>query len=193
LFNDVSERERIKYNMAYADEDLYDPTISEGAWKDIISQVKFKRALDVGCGPGKGIKTARDAGFEVYGIDISDELKGRWKTNGIAQWCDVAPASNIPAKDNMFDLTLCTEVMEHIPEELVDKSLQEIRRVSCGVVYFTIATRYIPKDRKWLADKFQPHLTVKPVRWWKDRLRASGFQVKEVRDMDIVSNLYICV
>jgi SAM-dependent methyltransferase len=192
LFNNINTRERIKYNIAYSSDKIYDPSVGEGAWKDIIEQVPFNRGLDVGCGPGYGIKVARDAGKEVFGIDISDVVYDKWKELGIEKYCEVAPANKIPAQDKTFDLVLCTEVMEHIPEELVDESLREIRRVACGMIYFTIANRYVPKSHQWIDGQFQPHLTVKPHRWWKTKLIEHGFDVKRVRSLECVSHLYVC-
>jgi SAM-dependent methyltransferase len=188
-YNNWHERERLKYNLAYSGE--YDPTVGKGAWKDICNQVDFIRGLDVGCGPGYGVKYARKKGKDVWGVDISDKLKDKWKKLGIAYYCYATPADQLPFQDKTFDLTICTEVMEHIPEEAVLSTLKEIRRVNCGQTYFTIANRFIPDDGVLIDNRIQPHLTVKPDKWWKGKLKEAGFSLDKTRSMGI-STFYGC-
>lgn len=190
LYNDWHERERLKYNLAYSGE--YDPTVGKGAWKDVIKQIPdFVRGLDVGCGPGYGIKYARKAGKEVFGVDISNKLEKTWKRLGIADYCFASPADRLPFQDKTFDLTVCTEVMEHIPEDGVMGTLKEIRRTNCGQTYFSIANRKIPEGGVFIDDRIQPHLTVKPDRWWRKKLSEAGFVVEKYKDAGI-SNFYGC-
>lgn len=188
-YNDWHERERLKYNLAYSGK--YDPTVGKGAWKDICSKLDFERGLDVGCGPGYGIKYARDKGKEVFGVDISNKLEKTWKKLGIDEYCFSAPADRLPFQDNTFDLTVCTEVMEHIPEDAVLDTLKEIRRVNCGQTYFSIANRAIPDGGVFIDNRIQPHLTVRQDQWWRKKLREAGFRIEKYNDMGI-SNFYGC-
>jgi SAM-dependent methyltransferase len=189
-YNDWHERERLKYNLAYSS-GKYDPTVGKGAWRDLCEQIPFKRGLDVGCGPGYGIKYARSKGHEVFGVDISDKLASQWKRLGIGDYCFSYPADHLPFQDKTFDLTVCTEVMEHIPEDGVLDTLKEIRRTNCGQTYFTISNRAIPEGGVMIDNRIQPHLTVKPDKWWRKKLKDAGFVIGEYKDAGI-SNFYGC-
>jgi hypothetical protein len=67
------------------------------------------------------------------------------------------------------DLVICIDVMEHIPEHLVDQVLEEIDSLTNKVAYFAISTR---TSSKKLYDNVTPaHVTVKPEIWWQDKLK----------------------
>ena len=55
-------------------------------------------------------------------------------------------AENIPFKDNQFDLVICRGVLEHIPKEKQQQSLNEIYRVTKkgGMAYVLIPPWYNP-------------------------------------------------
>lgn len=67
-----------------------------------------------------------------------------------------------------FDLVLCTDVMEHVPEEEVDAVLADIA-ASGRILYFIVSL----DDRAGtLGDGTPLHCTVRPVGWWVERIRA---------------------
>jgi SAM-dependent methyltransferase len=180
----------LKYDLAYAKED-YDPSVGKGAWADLVEQIPFHRAIDVGCGPGYGIKVARDAGKDVYGIDIAEALVKKWEELGIDEYCRVSPSDRIPFPDKSFDLVVSTEVFEHIPEEGIVPTLEELKRIGSGHFIFMVANRFVPKSHAQIDNRIQPHLTVKPREWWEEKLRETGYEIQKHTDMG-VSNLFQC-
>ena len=33
-------------------------------------------------------------------------------------------------------------------------------------------------EKKWLAGKYQPHVTVKPWKWWKEKIEEAGLEIR---------------
>jgi len=42
---------------------------------------------------------------------------------------------NLPFEDNSFDLVLCCEVLEHLPDDIYQYALKEIQRVSNEYIF----------------------------------------------------------
>ncbi len=74
------------------------------------------------------------------------------------------------------DLVLCTDVMEHIPEDDVSDTLQEIASISINA-YFNIA---LTPASEILPNGENAHCTVRPARWWARQLRAHFRVVRSV-------------
>lgn len=168
----IEERAKIMYDEAYESGE-YRPINGPIMWESLRKQgIKFNKALDVGCGTGQGIKETRDAGYDVWGADIA-ENKSLWTEWGIQDYCVTAPAHKLPFQDNEFDLVVCTEVMEHIPEHLVEDSLKEILRVGSDRFLFSIC---LEKEKCPLMGFIHTHVTIKDKVWWIDALANVGFK-----------------
>lgn len=89
----------------------------------IKPHVKEGKVLDVGC--GDGFLLSKILGGEKYGIDISE--KRVKQASQFAKEVKQASIYNIPYPDKFFDVVICTEVLEHIPN--VEKGMYEVRRV----------------------------------------------------------------
>ena len=167
-------REQLRYDMEYAG-GSYNPTQGRKVWESLFRRCdasKIKTALDVGCGFGQGVAICRNKGIEAWGIDISRGLAPYWQMGNITQFCKVSSADNIPFPDNYFDLVVSVDVLEHIPEEGIDDVLEEIYRV--GNSDFLLAICIIPAVSK-MHDGSEPHVLLKPIDWWRDKLNDIGF------------------
>jgi len=102
-------------------------------WEELIGKIKGKKILDIGCGDVSFVTYWQLTGNEAYGSDFSPEtVKNNnllHKKLGLAQNFYVASSEKIKAKDHFFDIVHMRWVIHHIPEELQDKSMQEIKRV----------------------------------------------------------------
>jgi len=97
------------------------------------------RVLDVGCGSGRhACAVYRLEGVVVVGADLSyDDVQKAKKglefhdalgEHGGGVWgVNVADITHLPFGDNCFDLVICAEVLEHIPDE--SSAISEILRV----------------------------------------------------------------
>lgn len=130
-----------------------------GGEKHASLVIKLKKAieaesiLDYGC--GKGL-LAKALPFPIWEYD---------------------PA--IPGKDappRPADLTVCTDVLEHIEPDYLDFTLLDLARCTLKVGFFVIT---VAEARKQLLDGRNTHLIVKPKEWWTNKL-SQFFKVGKV-------------
>ncbi|WP_457642103.1 methyltransferase domain-containing protein, partial [Persephonella sp.] len=84
-----------------------------------------KTILDAGCGSGTLTNFFDSKKYDITGIDISDTALEYFKHKKVK-----GSISNLPFEDNSFDLVICSDVLEHIPEKEFDQSIKELKRVS---------------------------------------------------------------
>jgi len=103
---------------------------------EMVSANGRGRVLDIGCGSGMISAKLQAAGWDVCGIDISQEGVRKYCGRGFAGIVSDAER-NLPFKDQTFDAVWISEVIEH----LVDyrNLLREIGRIvkKSGRVYLT--------------------------------------------------------
>lgn len=115
------------------------------------------RVLDAGCGAGRHICEAfRTEGIEVAGVDLKwDDLS---KTNGYlslmasesrGRWLIArADVTKLPFAESVFDVVLCSEVLEHLEDS--PAAISELVRVlkPGGDLVLTVP-RYLPERICW--------------------------------------------
>jgi ubiquinone/menaquinone biosynthesis C-methylase UbiE len=133
---------------------------------------KVPIVLDVGCGLGFDLANlSKLSSLTGYGTDLSlTRLKVALSDNSQKKFKFVqADVQNLPFKDSSFDIVICSEVIEHLPE--VNSCLKGIQRVlkKGGFLFVTTPNRWdyfhtigqlIPKGlRKKLAGFFRGETT----------------------------------
>jgi len=112
--------------------------------------------LDAGAGMGYQTEWFKSHGLITYSTDIVPMFKDCIK---------------IPIWDMHFidktDWVFCVDVLEHIPTEMIDKSISELKRIATKGMYLDICCRE-DNNGKLINEKL--HLTVKPPEWWLDKL-----------------------
>ena len=138
-----------------------------------------RRVLDAGCGRGRHAIAAKAAGAaDVVGLDLCandvaharDDAKEFFKDSPNPTFI-AGDIMRLPFPDNAFDLVICSEVLEHLPD--FRGALQELARVCAPGGRFAISVpRYWPERICWtLSAKYaaEPGGHVRIFR--EDRLR----------------------
>lgn len=134
------------------------------AW---IERTGSRTILDYGAGKGLQYRPQRVV------------VDGRHVADGIAEYWDVdevrcfdpgyAPFSALP--QDKFDGVICTDVLEHCPEEDLQWILDEIFGYARKFVYLNVAC--FPA-RKTLPNGENAHITVRSPQWWRQLVAARG-------------------
>jgi len=83
------------------------------------------KALDVGCGVGQVVARLTEAGYQAYGVDVSEPSIARAKK--FCPRCEVYDGRKLPFADNFFDSAGALNVLEHVDEP--EAFIQEVVRV----------------------------------------------------------------
>jgi SAM-dependent methyltransferase len=83
------------------------------------------KALDVGCGVGQVVGRLTQAGFEAYGVDVSEPSIE--KARKFSDRCQVYDGKRLPFPDNHFDSAGALNVLEHVDE--AEAFITEVVRV----------------------------------------------------------------
>lgn len=103
----------------------------------LLGDVKGKKVLDAGCGPGLYAKRLLRKGAKVEGFDVSPKSIEIAKRIAPKASFQVASVTNIPFKRNAFDIVVCSLVLDHVSD--INKAFKEFRRVlkPKGIVVFS--------------------------------------------------------
>lgn len=99
--------------------------------QDLILQ-DVASVLEVGCGDGRVSKIVCDT-FNLTGIDIDNVRIKAFPGKKI-----IADISNLPMKNNKFDLVFSSEVLEHLDDEVLLSAISEISRVAKKYILITV-------------------------------------------------------
>ena len=137
--------------------------------KNSLSNKKYNKLLDIGCGKGFTGKSIINFCKNYYGIDISSSAvkiaKKKIKNGNFV----VGSALNLPYEDKTFDLIVCSEVLEHIPK--FKKAIKEISRVvkTNGDVIVTCPNKFNPDMmlKTYLEGKYTKQIYDKPIEYYE--------------------------
>jgi len=93
---------------------------------------EVKTILDVGCGNGV-ITNELAKRYEVTGVDRSLAALDYVETEK-----QHASADNIPLPDNSFDMVFSSELLEHLEEDVLKKTIDELKRLNKNYVFITV-------------------------------------------------------
>ena len=123
----MGHQETYRQNEAYAeflagwDESFY------GKYADTLRPDKpGGLVLDVGCGVGQVVGRLQNAGFEAYGVDVSEPNIERAKK--VCPRCQFYDGKTLPFPDQHFDRVGALNVLEHVEEP--ESFLRELVRVT---------------------------------------------------------------
>ena len=161
---------------------------------DILGLRAGDRILDLGCGFGRHAYEAARRGAHVIALDAgADEVNGVAGTfAAMVEAGELSPettrvgvvqgdALHLPFVDGSFDRVVCSEVLEHIPDDL--GAMRELARVlrPGGTMAITIP-RFGPELVNWaLSDEYHMvpggHVRIYRRRVIEGRLTSTGLTV----------------
>lgn len=126
--------------------------------KKLIKEYNCKTILDYGCGKA----SAHHKNKLTDSVTLYDPY--------------YTPYSKVPI--GSYDMVICTDVMEHIPEDEVGKVLANLINFTDKVLFLSISTK---PARKIFSNGENVHLTIQPKEWWERMLVTA-------RDIKIMSH-----
>jgi hypothetical protein len=143
--------------------------------KRLIKLTGARTILDYGAGKGQQYLPLRISDEEER-IEYPD-IRSFWGVTEVRCY-DPAyqPFTELPR--GKFDGVICTDVLEHCPEEDIPWILDELFAFADKFVYANVAC--FPA-RKRLPSGGNAHCTIRPVRWWEEQLDGPARARPQVR------------
>ncbi len=170
MMDELTKIEKEKYEKHWLEPVKRQRIINHGLdllrhYPNIIDDAKT--IIDIGCGTGKCFQSLRDQGLDAWGLDIAySSLDPDIHIKSGAFFLIYPLWDMIPSRirsqigGNRFDLGLCCDVMEHLPEEKIDDSFKMIYEIAEDI-HFWIATHPVGGNL---------HLTLQSIDWWLDKI-----------------------
>lgn len=134
------EQQRMHVNPDYGTASVsYAPLVSQ-----IINKIGVTELLDYGAGKGRLAQS----------LKIGHKVKIQMYDPGVPEFA----GDPIP-----MQMCVCIDVLEHIEPECLDEVLDDLKRCTGTVGFFTVATG--PAE-KTLSDGRNAHLIQEPAEWW---------------------------
>ena len=146
-----------------------------------------QRLLDAGCGTGGFLEWALGHGTFAFvaGVDIGSAPIQLARERLPEADLRTAPLCALPFADGSFDVVVTNDVLQHVPEDEVDESLRELRRVLAAggaLLLRTNGARHLRRERAdWRAYDRATLVTT---------LEQGGFTVERVTYVNSLFSLY---
>lgn len=134
-------------------------------WKWMIDVHECRMILDVGAGDGTALRTMKDLGATVIGIDGVPQDDPLIITHDY----ETGPIMNFEGSSAGFDMIWCCEFVEHIEQRYVPNFLAT----------FGSSNRFILMTHGEPGQPGHHHVNNQPADYWKGALAAIGFEFDE--------------
>lgn len=165
-------------NVIYVhDEITHNSSAAEQVLPVLFEIYKPSSILDVGCGLGNWIEVAKKiSGAEIKGVDgdYVDRRLLKIEENEFVE-CDLTKPFDLNKK---FDLAICLEVAEHLPEASAEGFIKSITNHS-DVIMFSAA---LPGQGG------QHHINEQWPSYWQDHFNNCGFEMMDFFRFKIWNN-----
>lgn len=110
-------------------------------YKDsVLKEVKGKKVLEYGCGPGSLAFELAQLGAEVYAIDISDvaiqQTSSKAAEEGLNINCRVMDAESLDFEDDYFDVICGSGILHHLDLRRSYKEIQRTIKKNGKAIFF---------------------------------------------------------
>lgn len=120
----------LRYDICFNRSDLWGrerPLEEKARLQELLSLIpaNVSSILDAGCGDGALVNRLASRYSQVIGLDLSLEALRYVRVSKL-----LASLKSIPFPDRSFDLVICSEVLEHLPEDIYISASTELQRVA---------------------------------------------------------------
>ncbi|GEM_PF-6510102 len=208
----VKDRERLYFDTVLTQEFYDSRYIEEAGWEGdcesaalkarvVLKYLRGETVLDCGCARGNLVSTLRAQDISAYGFDFSLTFLALAEA-GIKRHLCASDIRRLPFRDRLFDLIVCSEVLEHLPVRILDEVIPQLKRICRGSLFITLPAQgpniegrygfgmdHVPS---WIEDAranrtFRQlvlvkstglphcgHVTLASHRWWRDKFAQHG-------------------
>ena len=150
--------------------------------KDLIISNKCKTLFDYGC--GKGLPYTKD--FKLTDADnkckdFDKPVQDMWNIKEFFLY-DPAYSEHDKLPNKKYDIVLCTDVLEHIPESDLDWVIREVLRFSNKVAFINVCSQEARKT--FLTGKHKGrnvHVSVFSNDWWINKFSIIWRDFKHIK------------
>jgi SAM-dependent methyltransferase len=165
-------REDAKYSF------LWHNGYREARWQILADRLlktarKYDQAptvVDFGFGNAVAMDFFEINGLIVEGVDISSFAVQQQQEKGRRVYHACLDDLSM-FEDDQFNIGFSNDVLEHIPEDLVLPSLEEMARV-CSDYLFVSVCPHPARGQSQEGENL--HLTIKPDHWWREQFQKIG-------------------
>lgn len=157
-----------------------DSTRHQGFNRKLLEMTPGARLLDLGCAGGGLVKSILEDGGFAIGIDGSDYSKKRYR----AEWgviprylftADITQPFTLTddyGEPSSFDVVTAWEVLEHIPESLIEAMMKNAgAHLTLDGIFICSISRM---EDRWEGHDY--HVTVKDRDWWTEKMAGLGWR-----------------
>ena len=137
--------------------------------ESIINKFKPIRVVDVGCGTGALLYELKERGCICLGLENSSAGLNICRTRGLDVRKFDLEHDTLEKDIENFDVTICMEVAEHLPEKYADRLIDLLASLS-PITVFTAATP---------GQGGKDHINEKPHDYWIDKFESHGFRYEQ--------------
>ena len=120
----------------------------------LVKEVDAKTVLDFGCGRGDAYRSPH-------------KIHHQWGLPRASVYLYDPAFHHAPMPTGEFDLVVCSDVLEHIPEDEVPEFIHRLCKHARKAVWASVCCR--PAKKVFPGTDTNLHVTVKSFDWWKDR------------------------
>lgn len=158
------------------------------------------RVIDIGCGDGRHLRAAIDRDCTAIGVDYDAAALRETRRNLLTAHGSqltaqllAADAAHLPFRDAAFDAAICTETLEHLPDDAA--AVREIARVlTSGAPLLGAVPSHFTERVYWALSRGYRttpggHVRIYTPRTLADTLGAAGLRVTGVRYTHFIDSI----
>jgi SAM-dependent methyltransferase len=150
----------------------------ENVAANVMARFAPGSVLDAGCAYGLYVQALRGFGVDALGMDVSDYAIARAPA-GARAYCHVASLATpwTAPLDRQYDLVMCIEVLEHMPEDEGMRAIANLCAHTDAVLFSSSPDDFTEPT----------HVNVRPREYWQAAFGRHGFQIDNAIDAGFVA------